>query len=99
MNLLKKILRIDEQGRMLMGDADKVKTDEILKDGEVRVCPPHKMPHVFPWKESVTDEPCHVHTNLIKYYLHHKPFCKILKCPNYKTMCRAKRAYELKWLS
>jgi len=96
MNLLKKILRIDRQGRIMMGNADKVETDEILNDETKRVCPPHRIPHVFPWQDPVTDEPCHIHTNPLKHYGHHKPFCKMLQCPNYGAMCRAKEKYNSK---
>jgi len=90
------MFRIDERGRMLMGDADKLKTDLILEDGQTRVCPSHRIPHVFPWQSPVTDEPCHIHINPIKHYGHHAIFCKMIKCPNYESMCRAKERYPSK---
>lgn len=94
MNLLKKLLQIDTKGRFFMDTADKVETKEVLEDGVERFCPPHRIPHVFPWQKPVTDEPCHIHIKDVRHYGHHAPFCKFLKCPNYEPMCKAKSDYK-----
>ena len=94
MGLLRKILGLDEKGRAFMANSDKVETKEVLQEDQQRYCPPHRIPHVLPWQPKVTDEPCHIHTSSLRHYGHHAPFCKIMKCPNYETMCKAKREYK-----
>jgi hypothetical protein len=93
MTLLKKILKVDNKGRRFMNDKDKIKTDDILNYEVSRFCPSLKIPHVFPWQKPVTDEPCHIHTNPLKHYFHHTPFCKLINCPNYESMCKAKKEF------
>jgi hypothetical protein len=52
---------------------------------KTRFCPPHYFPHKLPVGEKIVDEPCHFHN--AKWRMgHHKPFCKLLKCPNNKFM-------------
>lgn len=94
MSILKKLLQIDDKGRVFMKTPDKVDTKAVLQDGVDRYCPPHKWPHVLPWQKPVTDEPCHIHTTNWRQYGHHEPFCKLLRCPNYEAMCKAKREYK-----
>ena len=50
-------------------------------------CPPHYLPHKLPLGKKVTTEPCHYHE--AKWRMaHHATFCKLLKCPNYKSMIK-----------
>jgi len=58
-----------------------------LNDGNY--CPPHYLPHSLPViGEVVTDEPCHIHEARWRM-VHHRVFCIVLRCPNYKNMMRA----------
>lgn len=75
--------------RILLNIADKIDLEE---DG--LFCPPHRLPHTLPFiGELVTDEPCHYHEAKWRM-LHHKPFCKLLGCPNYDRMVEAYRGYQ-----
>lgn len=60
----------------------KIKDKMIVPDC---FCPPHYLPHRFPIGEKIEDEPCHTHKSKWRMS-HHIPFCKKLKCPNYKKM-------------
>jgi len=51
-----------------------------------RVCPPHYLPHKFPFGKRVRTEPCHFHNKKYRM-LHHILFC-ILRCPHYKFMIK-----------
>lgn len=56
---------------------------EIAKD---KFCPAHWIPHKLPLlTERIIDEPCHYHNKLWRM-LHHKAYCKILRCPHYEFM-------------
>ena len=91
---IKKILSMDENGRFLMTIWDKVSTEQLLEDSKERYCPPHTFPHTLPiLGQKVTDEPCHIHTSSWRQ-LHHKPFCKRLKCPHYQDMRQAQKVYQ-----
>lgn len=90
---LKKFLGRDPKGRFFINVSDKIKTQELLKDKKIRCCPPHKLPHVIRGK--VCDEPCHIHTTKWRD-IHHIPFCKILKCPHYKDMMKARKKHKKK---
>ena len=87
--MIKKILSIDKKGRLFMNIKDKRKTSEILKDEVKRCCPPHKLPHKI-FGKKITDEPCRIHEAYFRN-LHHTTFCKMLKCPHYKDMKKAKK--------
>jgi hypothetical protein len=50
-------------------------------------CPPHYIPHRFPFGEKITDEPCHIHKAKWRMQ-HHIFFCKKLKCPNFEKMIK-----------
>jgi hypothetical protein len=84
--MLKKFIAKDKEGRWFMKIKDKIETKEILKDNKERCCPPHKIPHTL-FDKKVTNEPCHVHKAFLRN-LHHKSFCKLLKCPPYKDMMK-----------
>ena len=60
-----------------------------LKDkviiSNTRFCPAHYFPHKLPSGEKIKTEKCHYH-NSWYHILHHKPFCKVLRCKNYKFM-------------
>jgi hypothetical protein len=78
-----------DKNYFLMNIKDKIKTDDIFETESPRYCPPHRIPHTLPLiGELITDEPCHHHTSKLRM-IHHKTFCKILRCPNYKTMIKA----------
>ena len=68
---------------------DKIDISEILKDNKKRFCPPHKLPHKL-FGKKITDESCHIHKACLRN-LHHNTFCKMLKCPHYKDMKKAKK--------
>ena len=62
-----------------MGITDKIKiSDDIW-------CPPHYFPHKLPFGDKITNEACHLHKSKWRM-LHHLPYCKILRCKNYKFM-------------
>ncbi len=69
---------------------DQITTLDILQDKEERTCPPHRLGHL----SLTTDEPCHFHTSLKHQYLHHLPFCYLIKCPNRKYMQTARSQYK-----
>lgn len=52
-----------------------------------RFCPPHYLPHKLPFGEKINHELCHYHKNKLRM-LHHKTFCRILKCKNYEFMIK-----------
>lgn len=52
-----------------------------------RFCPPHCLPHKLPFTKPVTSEHCHTHSNKLRMF-HHKLFCRLIKCPNYKFMIK-----------
>jgi len=60
-----------------------------IKDKKIisrtRFYPPHYLPHKFPVGKKIKNEPCHIHKRKWRMF-HHKLFCKLLKCPNYKFM-------------
>jgi len=61
-----------------------IKDKDNLENG--KYCPPHRLPHTLPIiGDPVIDEPCHIHRSRLRM-IHHRLFCKIIKCPNYYTM-------------
>ncbi len=62
----------------------------ISKD---KFCPAHCIPHKLPFTKHITNEPCHIHKKNWRM-MHHKIFCKLLKCQHYKFMI--KKYKELK---
>ena len=56
-------------------------------------CPPHHLPHKPPIGEKISEEPCHFHTSKLRM-AHHTPFCKLLKCHNYKRMIEKYKEYK-----
>ena len=60
--------------------------DEI-KISENKFCPPHYLPHKIPLGKKIENENCHIHKNKI-HMLHHKPFCKLIKCQHYEFMIK-----------
>ena len=54
---------------------------------KTKFCPPHCFPHRPPFTKPITKEPCHIHKAKWRM-LHHKLFCKFLKCPHYKFMIK-----------
>ena len=52
-----------------------------------RFCPPHYLPHKFPFGKKIADEPCHIHKEMYNI-IHHKFFCNYLKCANYDFMTK-----------
>jgi hypothetical protein len=60
-----------------------------------KFCPPHYFPHVLPWGKKIMDEPCHFH-NAKWRMMHHRLYCKILKCPHYKFMMKKHNLWEEK---
>ena len=53
---------------------------------DLKFCPAHRLPHTL-FGEKVCDERCHVHKNCVSM-VHHKMFCKLLKCPHYDFMIK-----------
>lgn len=60
---------------------------------DVKICPPHRIPHKIPLGRKITNECCHVHTKK-RGMIHHRPFCKILKCKHYRYMVNEYRKYK-----
>lgn len=57
-----------------------------------KFCPPHYLPHKLPFGKKIDDEPCHYHKARWRM-MHHKFFCKLLKCPHYKYMIKRYKKY------
>lgn len=92
----KKFFGIDNDGRLLMDISDKFNTSEILGDEKDRYCPSHHLPHSLPiFQSPVCNEPCHVHKSELRN-LHHIPFCRLSRCPNYEDMMKAREKYNKK---
>jgi len=70
-----------------------IKDKIILSDK--RFCPPHYFPHKMPFGPKVVDEPCHLHKARWRMG-HHKPFCRLLRCPNYRFMDKKDAEYKKK---
>ena len=60
-----------------------------------RFCPPHRLPHKLPFGKKITKEPCHIHEHSLRM-LHHRPFCKLIKCPNYEFMMKCSKQHKKK---
>ncbi|MBI2046562.1 hypothetical protein HYT26_00155 [Candidatus Pacearchaeota archaeon] len=52
-----------------------------------KFCPPHYIPHKLPLGKKIIDEPCHIHKK-VHNMIHHKFFCKCLKCSHYNFMIK-----------
>jgi hypothetical protein len=79
-----------------MNILDKVITIKILKEKKKRFCPPHRLPHRFPFfTKKICDEECHIHKTFWRDS-HHTPFCKLIRCKNFKAMMKAKKIYSKK---
>jgi|APSaa5957512622_1039677.scaffolds.fasta_scaffold113679_2 hypothetical protein len=72
---------------MEIGEKDKINLEEEL------FCPPHCLPHKRPFTKPITNERCHLHKQK-RHMLHHQPFCKLTKCPNYKKMIATYKKYK-----
>src|SRR3989344_3900623 len=88
-------LERDSRGRFFMDIWDKVDTAQTLgedeRERERRYCPPHRWPNSLPIiHPKVEDEPCHFHQTDWRQHSHHEPFCRILRCPHYNDMKRAR---------
>ena len=70
--------------RLHIKDKVEVRSDS----GKKLYCPAHTFPHKFPWKNPITDEPCHYHCAKWRMW-HHESFCLFLKCSNYKIMIKS----------
>jgi hypothetical protein len=62
-----------------------IKDKKILS--KKRCCPPHYIPHKLPFGKKICDEPCHFHKARWRMW-HHKWFCQVLGCVNYKWMIK-----------
>jgi len=62
-----------------------IKDKRIISKG--KFCPPHHLPHKLPFGKKITKEPCHIHKRKWRR-VHHKLFCKLLRCPYYKFMIK-----------
>ncbi len=58
-------------------------------------CPAHYLPHKLPFGEPINDESCHIHAHPLRM-LHHRPFCKLLRCPHYDLMVDASKEHRKK---
>ena len=93
---IKGIIGRDKKGRLWMNIKDKVITTTILNEKKERFCPPHRIPHTFPFfGVKITDEDCHIHTTAWRDS-HHIPYCKIINCKHYKGMCKARKKFKVR---
>jgi hypothetical protein len=68
-----------ENESWFMGIKDKIKISST------KCCPPHYLPHKFPFGKKITKESCHLHK--AKWRMsHHIIFCKLIGCKNYSSM-------------
>jgi hypothetical protein len=86
MNLLTKIIENIQNPR------DVIETKTVVK--KANFCPPHYWPHKRNDGNPITNEPCHFHTTWKHQFLHHQPYCFAIRCPNYKTMMKAKGEHK-----
>ena len=70
-----------------------MKIKDKINISDSRFCPPHYLPHKLPWGKKVTTENCHIHTTWWRM-LHHSPFCRYLKCPNYSFMIKKYKEFK-----
>lgn len=58
-----------------------------IEISQTKFCPAHYLPHKLPIGKKIKNECCHYHKAKWRM-LHHKFFCKILKCPHSEFMIK-----------